>query len=147
MTWSYDLTQLGENGKDAVRFFIQDTVATNHLVEDEEIIFALGQGGMYRAASIVCRSISAEFSRKVSVQNKESGIFDEMQKKADHYLKLAEDYAEQAGRSGLTVFAGGISLSDKESRATDADATAPAFTRDLHLNTSLNAAADPTAHF
>ena len=148
MTWSYDLTKLGENGKDAVRLLVEDTDESTKLVEDEEIIFALGQGGMFRAASIVCRSISAKLARKVSVMNKESGIFDEMQKKADHFLKLAEDYAEQAGRTSLTVFAGGISVADKETRQEDTDRIQPAFTRDLHLDTSLNAAGnDPTARF
>lgn len=134
MTWTYDPNKLAEEGMDAVRFLVRDTDATEQLVQNEEILFSLSQAGqsIYAAAAALCRNIAAYYMRKVSLIQKDSGINDDMQKRAEGFLKLAEQHEERAGRTGLTVFAGGISQGDKESRQADVDAPPPAFRRDLH---------------
>lgn len=134
MTWSYDLSKLNEGGKDAVRFYVEDTDGNDQLVQDEEIVFALQGAGVYRAAEIICRKISAKYSRQANVNNKDSGIVDDVQEKAKHFLTLADKYAEQASRAGLLVFAGGISQSEATGRDLDGDRTPSAFRLDLHTS-------------
>lgn len=136
MSWSYDPTLLTD--KDKVRLLVKDTVETAQLVEDEAILFLLEEEGqsLYRAAAAACRTISLHFARQASLIDKESGLHDDMQKKADAYRSMADEYEQKGGRSGLTVFAGGISLGDKETRAGDSDASPPAFRRDLHQSAS-----------
>ena len=137
MSWSYSLTLTDD--KDKVRLLIGDTDEGSQLVQDEEIIFFLTEeGGVYGAAAAACRKIAADFTRKVSIVSKESGIKDDMKEKADGFLKLAEEYESRSGRSGLTVFAGGISQADKDERAADSDTTAPAFRKDLHQSSAIS---------
>ena len=136
MSWSYEPTL--PTGKDKVRFLVKDTVGAAPLVDDEGILFLLEQEGqsLYRAAAAVCRNIALHFTRQASLINKESGLKDDMKEKADTYREMADDYEQKGGRSGLTVFAGGISQGDKETRAADSDASAPSFRRDLHHSSS-----------
>lgn len=131
MSWSYDASLPTE--KDQVRFHIRDTDTADQLVQDEEINYLLTEhGSVYKAAAAACRNVALHFTRKVSLISKESGIKDDMKEKADRYSEMADKFDEQDGRSGLTVFAGGISAADKEARAADGDTTRPAFRKDLH---------------
>lgn len=136
MSWSYNASLSAE--KDQVRFHIRDTDSSAQLVQDEEINYLLAEhGSVYKAAAAACRNIALYFTRRVSLVSKDSGIKDDMKEKADSYRQMADDFDEQAGRTGLSVFAGGISQSDKESRADNPDASAPAFRRDLHQSSEV----------
>jgi len=132
MTWTYSLALTAD--KDKIRSLVEDTDAAQPLVQDEEINFLLNESGgsIYRAAALVCRKIAAGLIRRASLINKETGLKDDMKEKADTYIALAGVYEERGTRSGLTVFAGGISESDRAARASDPDTSQPAFRRDLH---------------
>lgn len=145
MSWSYNANLAAE--KDQVRFHIRDTDEAAPLVQDEEISFLLTEhGSVYAAAAAACRNIALYFTRRVSLVSKETGIKDDMKERADSYRQMADDFDEQASRTGLSVFAGGISQSDKESRADNQDATAPAFRRDLHQSSALPDLSGVTTH-
>jgi hypothetical protein len=54
-----------------------------------------------------------------------------------HYKELAKTLDQRRSSTALAsggagVYAGGISIADKETRSSDTDRIAPAFTRDLH---------------
>lgn len=138
MSWSYDLNLT--EPKDQVRLLVRDTDEGAQLLQDEEINFLLGQegGDLNLAAGAACRCIAETLIRKASIISKDSGLKDDMKEKADVYLERAREFEGKAGRTGLTVFAGGISTADKTSRAEDADATAPAFRKDLHQSPAVS---------
>jgi len=122
-----------DSDKDAVRFLIQDTVADDYFVEDEEITFALSEEpNIYRAAALVAERIAARFARRPGsyvrgrIEVRNSTIAEQFQKIA------ATLRAQGSGSSSLSVtsaFAGGISIADKETTESDADRTEPYFRR------------------
>jgi hypothetical protein len=60
-------------------------------------------------------------------------------KMAESFDRLADQAGEPGGANGVGVaaYAGGISASDKLSRASNADRVRPAFTRTLHVEESV----------
>lgn len=138
MPWTYDITT--SRGK--VRFLIQDTNTNIQLLTDDEVDFALSQSpNIYRAAAIAARAIALNFTRKPTLDPAPGGVSLDPQQQAEKYLKLAEELEEQAGTvsgGGAAVFAGGISIADKETRTSDSDRTQPFFTSDMQSDTSAN---------
>src|SRR5688572_26402547 len=101
MAWTYN-TGLA-TGKDTIRLLIGDTISTIPLLSDEEIAAVLTseEEGVYPAAAVLCRSLSARFGREASLYT--DVVRDEKQKQAEHFRKLAEEYE---GKTGLmTEFA------------------------------------------
>lgn len=132
MAWSY----LGEPGtgdatarRDAVRFLVKDTDSTRQLVQDEEIDFLLSQNSnnVWGAAADTCDKLVAREAKSKSVGDLSLTGFGET------YKALGNTYRMRLG-SQLVPFAGGISVSDKQSRSQDTDRPAPFFTRSLHKN-------------
>jgi len=132
MTWTYtsDFTA----SKDKVRFLVQDTDTNDQLVSDEEITFALAQNSnIYRAASIVARSIGLKLSRELTLNPAPGGVSLDSQAQAEKYLKLADELTAQATAQGAaSIFVGGISISDKQTREEDTDRPVPSFTIKTH---------------
>src|SRR4051812_24844476 len=121
MTWSYDPSTLTSNRTNQVRFLVGDTEVTDPLVQNEEIVFALTQrGSIYGAASIVCRTIAAKFSRLADTVDRD--LRDALSSKAKAYAMRANEYEVQAkARSGGMPYAGGISIADKVQQDLDLD--------------------------
>ena len=133
MTWTYtsDFTA----AKDKIRFLVQDTNTNDQLVTDEEIAFAVSQNSnIYRAASIVARSIGLKFARQLNLDPAPGGVSLDSQAQAEKYLKLAEELEGQASTvsAAISVFAGGISVADMNARRADTDRTRPGFSAKLH---------------
>lgn len=131
MPWTYDITT--DRGR--VRFLVQDTNTNVQLLSDAEIDFALSQSAnIFRAAAIAARAIALNFARKLTLNPAPGGVSLDPQEQAEKYMALAEELEEQAGTvtgGGAAVFAGGISVTDKETREDDTDRTQPFFTRDM----------------
>jgi hypothetical protein len=127
VTWSYNTSFTAS--KDKVRFLVSDTDTNDQLVSDEEIAFALVENtNIYRAASIVARSIGLKLSRELTLNPAPGGVSLDSQAQAEKYLQLAEDLAEQATAQGAaSIFAGGISIADKQTREGDTDRPVPSF--------------------
>ena len=116
MAWTYDPEELGletlEERKNSVRFLVGDTDTNDQQMQDEEIVFALGQVGqnVYYAGAFVAEAIAAKFARLVTseVDRTLRIRYSDMQAQ---YRALAKDLREQAMRvGGLGVSAGGINV-------------------------------------
>jgi hypothetical protein len=131
MTWSYN-TSLAEK-KDQVRFYVRDIDSTEQLAQDEEINLVLSSEGnnVFAAAATICDSIAMAFNRQVSLTD--STIKDDNKDRAAKYMELAETYRKKALSGGkLSLFAGGVSVSDKGIREMDSDRVGGAFAVGLH---------------
>lgn len=76
MSFSYSLPVAGvfADPKDEIRFLINDTVATDFSLQDEEILYAYNfqEGSLYMAAADCCDRISTLYHRE-SVSSKSVG--------------------------------------------------------------------------
>jgi hypothetical protein len=132
MTWTYT-GDPSNSDRDKVRFLIGDTNTADQLVTDEEIAWALTEGGVYYAAAITSRSIAASFSRRVDFEvSKDLKVF--YAKAAENYNKLADKLESKASRVSGTPYAGGISVADKETQEANTDRVEPAFSTSDFMN-------------
>jgi len=117
-----------------VRYLVGDTVSTDPLVQDEEIVFALSQRpSIYGAAAMVCRSLSARLSREADTVDKD--LRTTLSARATAFSRRAAEYENKAiSRSGAKPFAGGLSIADKISRENDTDRVQPGFVIDGDTN-------------
>lgn len=131
MSFTYDIS----NNIGKVRFLIGDTLSTDALIEnDTEIQFCLDQvGDIYRAGALAARAGAAKLLRELSVDQGRYGWKLDREAQADRLLKLADQLEAKALTvGGVTPFAGGISISDKQSREQNTDRVQPGIT----VNTS-----------
>lgn len=123
------------SSRDKVRWYTGDTDATDQLVSDEEIDSALDETGTaYGAASVVCRAIAARFARLVtkSTAGQNQTLTNNLSDLHKHYLDLAEQMSSSASSAvGAGLYAGGISISDKQSNEDDTDWVPPDFHREM----------------
>jgi hypothetical protein len=129
-TWSYSGDPSTSN-KDAVRFIIWDTDVNNQLVSDEEIAWSIATYGTNAlAASRIARSLCFKFAQQVDKQVGDLKI--SLSQKKTAYEKLA-DKLENDAAQGVdlrpSIFAGGTSIDDKQSREDDPDRPSPYFER------------------
>lgn len=124
MSWSYSGNP-SDSDSDAVRFLVGDVDTDNQLVSDEEIAWALAQGGVYAAASLIAFTIAAAFSRQADKAVDSLKI--SYSQKSAQYSKLAGDLRYRAATDGLCPYAGGISVSDKDAVRGDSDRVRPSF--------------------
>lgn len=118
---------------DAIRFEIQDTNAAAPLLDDGEIKYAiregapstpLSQGEVFAAAARCCEALARRFAAQADTQ------FGSIK---TTYSKQAEVYAERAielrkrAQGSHAPFAGGLSVSEKESRESETDRVASRF--------------------
>lgn len=128
MSWSYS-GDPSSSDKDAVRFLVQDTDTNDQLVQDEEINWALTQGGgIYEAAALIAGTIAAQFARMADKETV-GKVSVSYTKRAEQYKALADDLKKQASTKSAPIpYAGGISKADVETQELNEDRVKPSFT-------------------
>lgn len=131
MSWSYSGNPSSSN-LDKVRFLIGDTDTTDQQLSDEEITSMLADNSdnPYAAAIACAEGLVSKFSRKV--QKSVGDLSISYGETANNYRTLLGDLRRKASIQLCTPYAGGISISDKETDEEDSDLVKPAFTRDMH---------------
>lgn len=123
--------------KDEVRFLIGDTNSRDPQILDAEIAYLIGtEGSALDAAIAACIAIDARYSREVDATDEDAqGTKTKRGREvlAKHYRDLADDLRRRRTKP-VAAYAGGLSVSEKESARAQTDDTQPAFTRDLHKN-------------
>jgi hypothetical protein len=135
MTWTYDPSLLGDtNNSDrlhSVRLLIGDTESTDPQVEDEEVLFALGQsvGNIYDAGYFLCRILAAKYARLVDTAL-DKGLSEKNDNLSKKYTQLS-DSIKAIGRSVKGdiggVSGGGIKISAMVAANSDPDRLKPQF--------------------
>ncbi len=115
-----------------VRRLIGDVSSTAGLFSDEEITFFIDEeANIYGAASVACESLSAKFAEGVSKTVGKLSL--ELQQKFDHFSDLAETFKTKSKmKGGIQLFAGGLTISGKQTERSDTDRVDPSFRRDMH---------------
>lgn len=130
MTWTYSGDPTS-SARDQLRYRIGDTDQSSPLLSDEELDFELAEvsGSVARAAPSAAEEILSRFARQV-----DKSVGDLRISASQRHAQYARTVAKlkKSLRRGAAPWAGGISVSDKESRAADTDSVEPAFSRDLH---------------
>lgn len=140
MTWTYTSTDPSGTTRDQVRTYIGDTDTTDQLLTDEQIAFALTEGGTVSlAAAIAADWIAATFARKADKSVGDLSI--SYSQTAQQFSKLADRLRSESSRISLPYF-GGISQSAKDTREADTDRVKPAFTVDMLDNPDVSAGTD-----
>jgi hypothetical protein len=127
-TWTYS-GDPASSSLDEVRFLTGDTLSTaSQTNSDEEIAFLLAQQGSVRQAAIAaCEALIAKCTALVTQSVGAVSVA---------YSDRVKQYRELVGtlRRGLTPtpYAGGISVSDKETVESDTDRDAPLFSVGMH---------------
>lgn len=124
--------------RDAVRLLIGDTDENDPLLTDDEVAFYLTEASdnQYKAASEACKGIAAKLGRRPDYMVGRTLVSN--QKRAQDFLKLAEELRRKYLISSATPFAGGIKESDKEAQESDSDRALPYFTRKSFENPPVN---------
>ena len=128
MSFTYDIsTAAGQ-----VRYLIGDTLSTDPLANaDDEIAFCLSANNsdVYRSAAFAARAWAAKINQAISVDQGSKGWKLDRDAQAKALIKRAAELDAQAVTlSGVTPFAGGISVADKQAREGDADRVQPGNT-------------------
>lgn len=139
MTWTYSDTLATD--KDKVRFYTGDVFTADQQMSDEGIAALLVTfDGPIRTAAQVCRSLAARYSRRTD------SAIDDVRKNASQRAKAYADRANEldalaALGTSLSlvprIYAGGISIADKELALGDTDRVPPFFTRDMMESTPI----------
>lgn len=134
MSWSYS-GDPNDCSKDLVRFLIGDTDLDDQQLSDEEINAMLtnNSSNAYMAAVACVRALIGRFTRYVTKSVGDLSI--SYGERLSNYQDLLAQLQQQSALSATSIaapFCGGISVSDKETRAADSDRVAPAFTIGMH---------------
>jgi len=126
------------SSKDAVRVLCGDIDDTDPQVTDEEIAFWLAEeGNSYSAAAAVCEHLAArwarEASRSISVGGGTSTSIN-LSDRARAYETKAAKLRLRAATSAGMVYAGGISIADKEDNEANTDRVQPSFRHGMFDN-------------
>lgn len=127
-SWSYS-GDPSSSTLDQVRFLVGDTDGQDQLLSDEEILWTIGeQGSIYSAAALCCRAIIG--SGRL-VDKKVGDLEISASQRATQYENLALALERRTSYVAMP-YAGGISISDKQSVEDGTDRMRPAFTIGLH---------------
>ena len=130
MTWTYS-GDPASSDRDEVRFLVGDTDTNDQLVTDEEIAYAVAnEGNNYLAAAEICRAIAAKFAKLVDKSVGDLRIAYNQRQQA--YKDLMKMLTTRGNRSAATPYAGGISISDKDTVEDNTDRVQPGIKRNLH---------------
>ncbi len=127
MTWSYSGNP-ATSDRDKVRFLVFDTDTNEQLINNEEVDWLLTeQTNVYMAAANAAEAIAAKFAKDIT--RNAVGLSASVGNRASFYLELADKLRAQIGTTNKLgeVFAGGLTISGKESLDGDTDAVQPAF--------------------
>jgi len=113
-----------------VRLLINDTDSSNPEFQDEEINFFIdSESNVFGAASVACQALAVKYAQQVDKSVGDLKL--SASQKFKHYSELADKYTSSAKTKGTPqVYAGGISVSDKNTQEVDTDRVAPSFERD-----------------
>lgn len=129
MTWTYNSPFA--NDKDTVRYLVADTDSDDPLATDEEILWQLTQTATVSGAAVaVAEQIARKFARYATVRSQDTQV--DWSARATQYRQIVIDLREQLQSSDIVPYAGGISISEKDTVEEDTDRVRPAFTVDLH---------------
>lgn len=129
MTWTYSGDPSSSN-KDAVRFLIGDTEPLDPILQDEEILWLLSEyGSPIKASYHAALTAAGKYARLVTqeagrIKVKAEGKYLQYKDLAD---QLRADIKSGLSVKSLSVFAGGISVSDVDKRNNDPDRVQPPF--------------------
>lgn len=142
--WSYNVSDLATSEKDQVRLLIADTTSKDQLVADEEILFSLTQrSSIYGAAAMLCRSLATQFARQADTVQETLRVMYSSKMRA--YNQMAMQYeAQSVGRSGVSGYAGGISIADKIREENNTDRVPPNF--NIGMTDNLNQPITPAGN-
>lgn len=113
------------SAKDAVRFLIGDTDSRDQLLSDQEIDYLVEAAGSPReAAAQACESLAAG---RDSIDKEIDDLVIKGRQHSEHWNELADRIRRRRTGSRMGVFAGGVSISDGNSRDLNSDRPAPAF--------------------
>lgn len=132
MSWNYS-GDPSSSEKDEVRFLSGDTNSNDPLVQDEEIMYTLGeQPSPMLAAALVLRALASKFS-KMATQK-----IGDISKNCSDISKAFAERANELDPDGITVGVslvlpsfGGLKISEKETLAEDTDAVQPSFSKGM----------------
>ncbi len=136
MTWSYLSSEPGSSDRSWVRFNVGDNASDAQEMQDEEIDLLLAsEGSKERAAIAAARALGARFARRSTKKiGRLSIAAGEISKRFfDLAAELEKGLSRRAGGSD-GIYAGGISISDKESEESDTDRVDPGFERNQFDN-------------
>lgn len=123
MAWTYDKNLA--TPKDKVRFFVGDNLASQPLLDDEEISLILtnNNSNVYLASSEICEALSARFAREADISADVIKV--DRKSQSERFAMLAVKYRRRGQNTTGIIFA--------DDTATDKEAY---FNKDLHLDTS-----------
>lgn len=141
MAWSYDETNIGTSTEaeriNAVRLIVGDTDTNDQQVQNEEIVFALGQynNRIYYAGAWIARAISSQYARRVTTKI-DGALSAEYSDLSDKYRKLAENLEYQGKKVAgeLGIVGGGIRVSEMETAGQLENRLKPAFRKTRFRN-------------
>lgn len=138
MAWTYSSPDSGD--RDKVRTYIGDTDSTDQLLSNEQIAYALSEGGTVKeAAAIAAEWIAALFARKSDTSVGDLSI--SYSQRAQQYRQLANGLRSRSARYALPYF-GGISEAAKDTREADTDRVEPGFTVTMLDDETISSASD-----
>lgn len=120
------------NTTDALKFLVgdQSTSSATELLSTAECNYLLAAYGTPRAAAPhAARAIAADLAVKVGKSVGDLRL--DAQQQYEHYMTLAASLERQASFSAVP-FAGGVSVSQKQSVESDTDRVAPSFAVGMH---------------
>lgn len=129
--WSYS-GDPSASDLDKVRFLIGDTDDDDQQLTNEEISAMLDDNSdnAYTTAIACVEGLIAKYARKVDKSMGDLSI--SYGKLADNYRKMLTDLRRRATLQLCTPWAGGISISDKETNENDSDVVQPHFKVGMH---------------
>lgn len=138
MTWSYNsslLLSTSSTNADLmrVRYLVQDVTSSTQLVQNEEINWVLSiYPNVWRAASEVAGSIATHFA-KMARSKSVGSLSIQWGERAKEFKERASSLKAQSETlRTFSVYAGGISVADKNAHDDDTDWDKPAFARGMH---------------
>jgi hypothetical protein len=112
---------------DKVRLLVGDTVCATAFLSDQEIEFFIQQeGDADFAAPCAAKAIAAKVARRVT--QSAGGVAQTLSDLFKHYTDLAASLQAKANLN-VTVYAGGLSVAEKELDRQDRDLVQPYFER------------------
>lgn len=131
MTFTYS-GDPSASDQDAVRFEIGDTIENQHLLEDEDILYALSkEGTVLKAAARCAEALAARFAsredfRGATINTSKATI-------SSKFMAMAKRLRARGIRSGSFLMPA-LSQTTKDANATDVDIPQPSFKRGLFSN-------------
>lgn len=125
--WTYNPKLLGTNRVYQVRRLIGDVLPGDKQLNDADIQFYVDNyPNVWIAAANACRAIAAQYARQVdTIQGELRTLYGQ---RTRNYTSMAVQLEQQGkGRSSGYVYAGGISVQDKQAQIEDTDRVPPQF--------------------